>query len=311
MTTTQPDQPSVVVRDQAVPAAGEARHEGPPVVIPAAGAGEQGEPAAQLAALLGAGGLRLELSGRRLDVVLTRPDRRNAQTPSTWRALAAAGAWAVEVADVVVVRGEPPTFSAGLDRRAFTPEGLPGEPGLFQLALAADAVVDADIAEFQKGFTCWRDGPFVSIAAVQGHAVGAGFQLALACDLVVAADDASFAMREPALGLVPDLAGTWPLVHQLGYARALELCATGRWVGAEEGHALGFVQHVVPTARLGAAVDELVAAILANPQPAVRATKALLREAACRTPAEQQAAERRAQIGRLRAMASGALGTNH
>jgi enoyl-CoA hydratase/carnithine racemase len=261
-------------------------------------------PPPSLAALLGAGGLRLELSGRRLDVVLASPERRNAQRPATWRALAAAGAWAADVADVVVLRGEPPTFSAGLDRRAFTPEGLPGEQGLFQLALADDDTIDATIAQYQRGFACWRDGPFVSIAAVCGHAVGAGFQLALACDLIVAADDTSFAMKEPSLGLVPDLAGTWPLVHAVGYARALEICATGRWVGAEEAASLGLVQHVVPVARLQSAVDELVAALLSAPRDAVRATKALLREAPARTPSQQQAAERRAQVDRLRALAS-------
>ena len=53
----------------------------------------------------------------------------------------------------------------------------------------------------------------VSIAAVQGHAIGAGFQLALACDLRVVADDVQFAMRETSLGLVPDLTGTHPLAR--------------------------------------------------------------------------------------------------
>ena len=74
----------------------------------------------------------------------------------------------------------------------------------------------------------------MSIAAVQGHAIGAGFQLALACDLRVVADDVQFAMRETSLGLVPDLTGTHPLVGLVGYARALEICVTGRFVHAEE-----------------------------------------------------------------------------
>lgn len=288
MTTTQPEHAPTIVSTQ---------QETPPSLTPDG-------PPPELAVLLGAAGLRLELSGRRLDVVLATPERRNSQTPATWRALAATGKWAAQVADVVVLRGEPPSFSAGLDRRAFTPQGLPGEQGLFQLALADDETIDETIAEYQDGFTCWREGPFISIAAVCGHAVGAGFQLALACDLIVAADDASFAMKEPALGLVPDLAGTWPLVHQVGYARALEICATGRWIHAEEAATLGLVQHVVPTTRLLSAVDDLAAAILSTPRGAVRATKALLREASSRTPAQQQAAERRAQISRLRALAS-------
>ena len=94
--------------------------------------------------------------------------------------------------------------------------------------------LDATITAFQRGFTWLRDERVISIAAVQGHAVGAGFQLALACDLRMVADDARFAMRETSLGLVPDLTGTAPLVRAIGYSRALEVCVTGRWIGAEE-----------------------------------------------------------------------------
>src|SRR5262249_59140551 len=90
------------------------------------------------------------------------------------------------------------------------------------------------IAEFQAGFT-WLGRPdVVSIAAVQGHAIGAGFQLALACDMRILTPDAQLTMAEVTLGLVPDLGGTGPLVRLVGYARALEICVTGRRVGAEE-----------------------------------------------------------------------------
>jgi enoyl-CoA hydratase/carnithine racemase len=250
-----------------------------------------------------AAGLRLVLLGRRLDVVLDAPQRRNAQTPGTWTALAQIGAWAAETVDVVVVRAEGPSFSAGLDRRAFTREGVPGHPGLVQLAALPEADLDRTISSYQAGFTIWSRGPFVSIAAVQGSAVGAGFQLALACDLRLAADDARFAMREPALGLVPDMGGTGALVEVVGYARALEICATARWVEAEEAERLGLVLAVVPPASLAAAVDELADGVLANPRAAVRATKALLRAAARHPREEQLAAERHAQGERLVALA--------
>jgi enoyl-CoA hydratase/carnithine racemase len=247
-------------------------------------------------------GLRTVQLGRRLDVVLAAPQRRNAQTSATWRALAAIAAWAEEAADVVVVRGEGPSFSAGLDRRAFTPEGIPGEPGLTQLAAMPDDELDGVIASYQAGFAALARGPFVSVAAVQGHAVGAGFQLALACDVRIAAEDARFAMREPSLGLVPDLGGTGALVDAVGYARALEICATGRWVDAVEAERLGLVQAVVPAPGLPGAVDDLADAVLNSPGPAVRATKALLREAAAHPREEQLAAERHAQGERLRAL---------
>jgi enoyl-CoA hydratase/carnithine racemase len=270
---------------------------------PGHGGGSSGH--ALPAALLdqaGGAGLGLALLGRRLDVVLAAPQRRNAQTPATWRALAAIGAWAADAADVVVVRAEGPSFSAGLDRRAFSPEGIPGEPGLAQLAALPDAELDAAIASYQAGFVVWSRGPFVSIAAVQGHAVGAGFQLALACDVRIAADDARFAMREPALGIVPDLGGTAALVDAVGYARALEICATARWVDAAEAERLGLVQAVAPASNLSAAVDALADAVLANPAGAVRATKALLRASAGHPRADQLAAERHAQGERLRAL---------
>jgi enoyl-CoA hydratase/carnithine racemase len=250
-----------------------------------------------------ASGLRLELSGRRLDVVLAAPERRNAQTPGMWRALAAVGAWAAEGADVVVLRGDGASFSAGLDRRAFSPRGIPGEPGLFELAALRPDELDATIASYQAGFTVWSEGPFVSIAAVRGHAVGAGFQLALACDVRIAADDARFAMREPALGLVPDLGGTGALVDAVGYARAVHICATARWVEAEEAERIGLVEVVVPADQLAAATDGLVHAVLTNPAAAVRATKVLLRGACRGSPAERLAAERLAQGERLRALA--------
>ena len=247
----------------------------------------------------------LERAGELATVTLARPEKRNAQTPATWRALAAIGrALLAEDVRVVVLRSQGESFSAGLDREMFT-TGVDGEPGLVQLAALDDHALDATIAGFQEAFAWWRDPRIVTVAAVQGHAVGAGFQLALACDLRVLADDAQLAMREPSLGLVPDLAGTKPLVDAVGYSRALEICLTGRWVGAREAMGLGLASLVVPRTELDAATTDLAAALLAAPAGATRATKELLLGAAGRSHAEQQAAERSAQAGRLRDLAGG------
>jgi enoyl-CoA hydratase/carnithine racemase len=224
-----------------------------------------------------------------------------------WRGLAATGRelLADDSVRVVVLRGEGASFSAGLDQAMFT-TGVDGEPGLAQLAALDDEALDATIAGYQEAFSWWRDPRVVSIAAVQGHAVGAGFQLALACDLRVVADDVQLAMKEPSLGLVPDLAGTKPLVELVGYARALEICATGRWLGAEEAVATGLASIAVRRDELDQAANELAAAVLSAPGGAVRATKELLQGAAGRTHDQQQAAERAAQAGRLRALARAA-----
>ncbi|PJE98367.1 enoyl-CoA hydratase [Streptomyces carminius] len=253
--------------------------------------------------LLDKDGVRLAVDGAVATVTLDRPAKRNAQTFAMWRALAEAGRLLPGDVRVAVLRAEGPSFSAGLDRQALTPEGFEGEPSFVDLARGSDAELDAAIAGYQEAFTWWRRNDLVSIAAVQGHAVGAGFQLALACDLRVCADDARFAMRETSLGLVPDLTGTHPLVALVGYARALEICATGRFVQAEEAERTGLANLVVPRAELDGATADLAAALLAAPRDAVIETKALLRGAAGRTYEEQRAAERAAQARRLRELA--------
>ena len=76
----------------------------------------------------------------------------------------------------------------------------------------------AEIASFQAAFDAFARPNLISLALVQGHAVGAGFQLALACDVRIAAADAQFTMAEISLGLVPDLGGTKRLVELVGYS---------------------------------------------------------------------------------------------
>ncbi|MFR9675488.1 enoyl-CoA hydratase/isomerase family protein [Streptomyces sp. TR06-5] len=253
--------------------------------------------------LLDKDGVRLTVDGATATVALTVPDKRNAQSPAMWRMLAEAGRRLPGTVRVVVLRGEGKSFSAGLDRQAFTPEGFEGEPSFLDMARESDAYVDGVIAEYQQAFTWWRRADLVTVAAVQGHAIGAGFQLALACDLRVCADDVQFAMRETSLGLVPDLTGTRPLVDLVGYGRALEICATGRFVHAAEAERTGLATITVPAAELEATVDDLAAALLAAPRDAVVETKALLAGAGGRTPEEQYAAERAAQTRRLRDLA--------
>jgi len=246
--------------------------------------------------------LRVERAGPLVTVTLDRPERRNSQVPSMWSALAEVGAGLDSSTRVVVVRAEGPSFSAGLDRAMLTPEGLPGEPSLFTLAAGAGSALDEAIAHFQQGFAIWAEVPAITIAAVQGHAIGAGFQLALACDLRVVADDVAFAMRETSLGLVPDLAGTSTLVRAVGYARALEICATGRFVGAQEAVAIGLASVAVPCEELDATARDLADAILQAPGAALRELKPLLLNAIDASRPDQLRAEREAQARLLTAM---------
>ncbi|HEU5036295.1 MAG TPA: enoyl-CoA hydratase/isomerase family protein [Nocardioides sp.] len=253
---------------------------------------------------LGQAGLRYAVAGPVATITLHRPDVRNAQTPTMWRALAELGASIPEDVRVVVVKGEGHSFSAGLDRAMLDPGNTSGEESVAGLLALSDEEVSATIDAYQQGFTFLRDPRYVSIAAVRGYAIGAGFQLALSCDLRVVADDAQFCMKESALGLVPDLTGTKPLVECVGYARALEICATARMVSAAEAVDIGLALAAVPAAELDATVDDLVGALTAPMAGAVRETKALLQGAADRSLDEQRRHEREAQIRRFRELAA-------
>ena len=236
-------------------------------------------------------------------VTLDRPAIRNAQTPSTWRALAAVGAALPASTRVVVLRGEGTVFSAGIDLRAFTPDGIDGDRILADIGATDDAGAADLIAGFQEAFSWWHDRDDVlTVAVVQGAAVGAGFQLALACDLRICSTQARFSMRETSLGLVPDLTGTHPLVRAVGYSRALEICVTGRWVDAAEAVTLGLAVSSVEPDGLDDAVAALVAALTAAPESAVRATKAVLRGALVNDPEAQRRLERETQVPLIRGM---------
>jgi enoyl-CoA hydratase/carnithine racemase len=227
--------------------------------------------------------------GSRLDVILSRPERLNAMTQ--------VGAEIPKGVRVVVIRAEGRAFSAGLDRRVFAGQA---KPDLFSLMAGTDGDVQMAIKGFQDAFTCWRKTDAITIAAVQGAAIGAGFQLALSCDFRIVADDSYFALRETSLGLVPDLAGTKPLVDLVGYSRALEIALTGEPVPAKAALQIGLVNAVVPVDELASAVDSFVTRLLALPEAAVRATKRLLTGATSRDSESQEEAERQAQNKLLR-----------
>jgi enoyl-CoA hydratase/carnithine racemase len=247
--------------------------------------------------------LRARVAGPVATITLDRPEKRNAQTPRTWAGLAHVAAELPGTVRVVVLRGRGGSFSAGLDRSLFTGAGDADAPGLTALAGMSQQDATARVGAWQRAFD-WVSRPgLVSVAAVQGHAIGAGFQLALGADIRILADDASLVMAEPTLGLVPDLGGTKRLVDLIGYSRAAEICLTGRAVRADEALRIGLASHVVPAQDLDDAVDRTVTALLAVDRDAAAETKALLLAASRRTQDEQQRAEVEAQYRRLRALA--------
>lgn len=245
-------------------------------------------------------GFRVDLDESRATITLDRPDRLNCQAPAMWDELTRVRHALPGTVRVVVLRGEGRAFSAGLDRSLFGP-GAPG--GILELPTLSQAEATARIAGWQRAFDWNSRADLVSIAAVQGHAIGGGFQLALGADLRILAADAQFTMAEPSLGLVPDLGGTKRLVDLVGYSLAAEICLTGRRVPADEALRIGLASQVVANEDLDDVVEQTVAALLAVDRNAAAETKALLQGAARRTQEEQQAAERDAQYRRLRTLA--------
>ncbi len=247
-------------------------------------------------------GVMVESDGSILRVTLCRPETRNSQTPATWAALADLPEQVRRTrVRLVVLSGDGESFSSGLDRALLTGEVAPGETSLPSLAKASDDMVEDFIARAQRGFT-WPDDTDVPVVAyVHGHAVGAGFQLALACDMVVVDPSARFAMRETILGLVPDLAGTGPLMAAVGYSRALEICLSGRWIDAAEAHLLGIATAVVPTQQWQEHQLAMATSLESLLPGAVGGLKGLLRDPQARE--RQRARERAAQLLRLRDLA--------
>jgi len=126
----------------------------------------------------------------------------------------------------------------------------------------------------------------VTIAAINGAAVGAGFDLSLACDLRIAGARARMRTGFSALGLVPGDGGAWLLREAVGPAVAARLLFTSETVDAAHAQALGLVSDVVADDALDVAALELAYTIAAHPAPALRLTKGLLRRAATQGFAE-------------------------
>jgi 2-(1,2-epoxy-1,2-dihydrophenyl)acetyl-CoA isomerase len=164
----------------------------------------------------------------------------------------------------VVLTGEGRGFCSGADLRGG------GDEREFRRVLTT---------EYNPLVRAIRDLPKPVIAAVNGVAAGAGVSLALACDLVYAAEEARFIQAFVKIGLVPDSGSTRTLVRALGRHRAAQLIFTGEPMSADDAHAAGLVNRVVPGAELSATVRELAASLAAAPTRAVGYAKRLINRA--------------------------------
>ena len=116
------------------------------------------------------------------------------------------------------------------------------------------------------------------IAAVNGHAIGAGLDLACMCDIRIASEKAKFAESFIKLGIIPGDGGAWLLPRVIGMSRAAELAFTGDMIDAQQALAWNLVSRVVPHEALREAARELAGRIAQHASHGVRLTKRLMRE---------------------------------
>ena len=217
------------------------------------------------------------------EVVLNRPDKRNAIDDEVYAGLlrAAAELRGDHTVRAIVLSGAGAAFCSGADTATFDLMRRHGRAAEWRPADAdevAAGIVDVDgltLGRGQRAVLVWRTMPVPVIAAIHGAAVGLGLQLALGADIRIAAADARMGAFEIRWGLAPDSAGTQLLPALVGADRAMELCTTGRAVSGEQALGYGLVTSLATDPR--AAARDLARDIAARNPDAVRSIVRLLR----------------------------------
>lgn len=173
---------------------------------------------------------------------------------------------------VAVLEAEGPAFSSGGNVK-----DMAAREGLFSGAPAEMTEKYRDTIQQLTRFLATTD--LVTIASVNGPAVGAGFDLVLGCDLRLGSRNARFAHTFIDIGIIPGDGGAWLLPRVVGWQRATELALTARFISAAEAETYGVLLEVVPEDKLTARVQELASSIATKPRPAVVLAKRLLRQA--------------------------------
>jgi len=198
-------------------------------------------------------------------IILNRPGALNALNSTVARELLAAlrAFDAAEDVGAIVIAGSEKAFAAGADIREM------------QSIDAASAIVGDLYGEWEEFGRIRKP----VIAAVSGYALGGGCELAMMCDIILAADNARFGQPEITLGIMPGMGGTQRLVRAIGKSKAMEMCLTGRLMGAEEAERAGLVARVVPANELLDSALTLAQAIAGMSRPAAMMVKEAINRA--------------------------------
>jgi enoyl-CoA hydratase/carnithine racemase len=214
--------------------------------------------------------VRTEDRGGVRHLVLDRPDKRNALSGELIVELAATveATAADDAARVVVLRGEGPMFSSGMDLHDL--RDLSENPGT--------------VRRFRRPvLACWNileEMPKPTICQIHGACLGGAFELALACDFRTMAEDAVAGSIEVRVGLLPDVGGCSRLPAVVGLGNAKELIMTGKVIDGREAHRIGFANRIAPADGLEAATDAFANELLACAPRAVGMAKRIMDSAA-------------------------------
>lgn len=208
-----------------------------------------------------------EVRDRVATLTLNRPEKLNALSGELLdQSIAALKDWGRDPQiGAIVVTGAGRAFCAGGDISAMAHEG--------DEELTLEQRVDG-LREAQNLSWLLYSLPKVTIAAVNGHAVGAGLGIALACDLRIASSGAKFGTAYAKVGFGGDFGTTWLLTHYVGAPKAKELFFLAENIDAWEAHRLGLVNRVVEPDHFGEHVAEVAGRVASGPVTSYRYMKA-------------------------------------
>ncbi len=206
--------------------------------------------------------VKLEFDGEMAVITLNRPEKLNALDTVTRKELLKSFSEVEEKARVAIITGSGKAFAAGADIN----ELLQRDP----IAALEAAKLGTEL------FTRIEESDIVSIAAVNGYALGGGCELAMACDIRIASRKAKFGQPEINIGIIPGAGGTQRLPRLVGLGMAKKLVLTGEMIDAEEALRVGLVEEIVDEDKLMERAKEIARKILKKPPLTVKLAKRAL-----------------------------------
>ena len=196
-------------------------------------------------------------------ITVNRPEVRNALNRETWLELEDAVISAQKDEDIkvlIITGGGEKAFVSGADINALK------ERTMLETFIGENQSILNRLAALDK----------ISIAAINGHALGGGCELAMACDLRIVAENAKLGQPEINLAILPGAGGTQRLSRLVGVAKAKELILTGELIDAQEALRIGLVNRVVPKGQAVLAAREMAQKIMQKGPLAIRFAKTVI-----------------------------------